>query len=55
MIVLGPDQEEVCNGRVGDPVLRAADLVAAVSLPSGPRLHARRVAAVVRLCESEAA
>ena len=41
--------------RVGDPVLRSGESVAAVWLQPGPGLHAGRVAAVVRLCQSEAA
>ena len=51
---LGPDHEDVGDGRVGDPHLGALEEVAAVDL-AGPGLHAAGIRAVVRLGQAEAA
>mmetsp|Transcript_42159 Transcript_42159/g.73303 ORF Transcript_42159/g.73303 Transcript_42159/m.73303 type:complete len:438 (+) Transcript_42159:41-1354(+) len=54
-IVLGPDDEHVRHGGVGDPVLGTGHLEAAIGLGAGTRLHAGGVTAVVGLGETEAA
>jgi hypothetical protein len=53
-VVLGPDHEHIGDRAVGDPHLRAAELVAACDLP-GARDHAAGVGAVVRLGQAETA
>ena len=54
VVVLGPDDHDVGDGRIGDPHLRAVQPVAAVDGVRA-RLHAAGVGAVVRLGEAEAA
>lgn len=51
--ILGPDNKDVGNGRVGDPGLGAAQNVVSVDL-AGDSLHRARVRTVVRLGQSEA-
>jgi len=54
LVILGPDEEKVCDGGVGDPVFSAADPPAPVLLPPRPRLHGAWVRPVVWLREAEA-
>mmetsp|Transcript_55832 Transcript_55832/g.147600 ORF Transcript_55832/g.147600 Transcript_55832/m.147600 type:complete len:274 (+) Transcript_55832:438-1259(+) len=54
-VVLGPHDEDVGDGRVGDPHLGARQDVAAVSLLARTRRHAAGVGSVVGLGEAEAA
>src|SRR5262249_30418109 len=51
---LGPDHEDVGDGRVGDPHLGALEDIAALDL-AGARLHPGRVRAMVGLGEAKAA
>src|SRR5574337_1786363 len=53
LVVLGPNDEDVGDGAIGDPHLGTGETVAAVDL-AGPRDHAAGIGAVVRLGQAEA-